>query len=259
MSVAGALRSLANTHATIGRMGVAAVLLLAWQIAASATGSIWLSSPALVGARLADWLRGSLYPHLGVTLEEIVVGVAAGTLCGALLGLLLGRLPGLADLLRPLIVAAYNLPLLALAPLFIMLFGLGFMPAVVLVSVIVFFLVFFNTFAGAEAVDDDLVRSLQIMGANRWEVFHKVIGPASLVWISSGLKVALPYSLAAATTGEMLAGGDGLGGVLTSAAQQFDMTAMYAILVILMLIGMGLNVAATKLEAWLLRWRHATA
>lgn len=261
MSASGAraARLLANGNATIGRVAVAAVLLVAWQLAANATGSIWLSSPILVGARLADWLRGSLYLHLGITLAEIVVGVGAGTVCGAVLGLLLGRSPGLADLLRPLIVAAYNLPLLALAPLFIMLFGLGFMPAVVLVSVIVFFLVFFNTFAGAEAVDDDLVRSLQIMGATRFEVFRKVIGPASLVWISSGLKVALPYSLAAATTGEMLAGGDGLGGVLTSAAQQFDMTAMYAILVILMIIGIGLNTAATKFEAWLLRWRHATA
>ena len=243
--------------AAFWRVGVAVALLLAWQIAALATGSIWLSSPNLVAARLADWLRGSLYVHLGITLEEIVVGVSAGTAVGAVLGLLLGRSPGLAKLLRPLIVALYNLPLLALAPLFIMLFGLGFVPAVVLVSVIVFFLVFFNTFSGAQAVDEDVIRSLQIMGANRAEVFHKVIGPASVAWISSGLKVALPYSLAAATTGEMLAGGNGLGGVLTTAAQQFDMTAMYATLVILMIVGVLLNVAATRLEFWLLRWRHA--
>ena len=243
--------------AALWRLAVAAALLLAWEIAAQATGSIWLSSPYLVAARLADWLRGSLYVHLGITLEEIIVGVSAGTAIGAVLGLLLGRSPGLAKLLRPLIVALYNLPLLALAPLFIMLFGLGFVPAVVLVSVIVFFLVFFNTFSGAEAVDEDVIRSLQIMGANRAEVFHKVIGPASVAWISSGLKVALPYSLAAATTGEMLAGGNGLGGVLTSAAQQFDMTAMYATLVILMIVGVLLNLAATRLESWLLRWRHA--
>jgi NitT/TauT family transport system permease protein len=251
------LRTTTRTGAAVWRLGVAAVLLLVWEAAAFLTGSIWLSSPGLVGARLADWLRGSLYIHLGTTLEEIAVGVAIGTGSGAVLGLLLGRAPALATLLRPLIVALYNLPLLALAPLFIMLFGLGFLPAVVLVSVVVFFLVFFNTFSGAEAVDDDVIRSLQIMGANRIEVFRKVIGPASVVWIISGLKVALPYSLAAATTGEMLAGGNGLGGVLTSAAQQFDMAAMYAALVVLMIVGMLLNTAATGLETWLLRWRHA--
>ena len=242
---------------TVWRLGVALVLLGAWQLTAHWTHSIWVSSPALVGVRLAHWLRGSLYFHLGITAEEIAVGVTAGTLLGALLGLLLGRSPELAALLRPLIVALYNLPLLALAPLFIMLFGLGFMPAVVLVSVVVFFLVFFNTFSGAAAVDDDVIRALQIMGAGRLEVFRKVIGPASVAWITSGLKVALPYSLAAATTGEMLAGGKGLGGVLTSAAEQFDMTAMYAALVVLMLAGILLNVAATRLETRLLRWRHA--
>ena len=251
------LRTSSRTGAAVWRLGVAVTMLLTWEATARWTGSTWLSSPTLVGARLADWLRGSLYFHLGITAEEIVVGVAMGTALGALLGLLLGRMPGLAGLLRPLIVALYNLPLLALAPLFIMLFGLGFLPAVVLVSVVVFFLVFFNTFSGAEAVDEDMIRSLQILGANRFEVFCKVIGPASVAWICSGLKVALPYSLAAATTGEMLAGGDGLGGVLTSAAQQFDMTAMYAALVILMIVGMLLNMAATRLETWLLRWRHA--
>jgi NitT/TauT family transport system permease protein len=242
----------------VGRLGVAATLLLVWAVAARATGSVWLSSPTRVAARLLEWARGSLYVNLGITLEEIVVGVAVGTMVGAVCGLLLGRSPGIARLLRPLIVALYNLPLLALAPLFIMLFGLGFMPAVVLVSVVVFFLVFFNTFSGAEAVDEDIIRSLQIMGANRPELFRKVIGPASVAWISSGLKIALPYSLAAATTGEMLAGGNGIGGVLTAAAQQFDMTAMYAALIVLAAVGVLLNVAATRMESWLLRWRHAS-
>lgn len=251
------LRTTNRAGAAVWRFGVAIAALLAWEAVARWTASIWLSSPSLVAARLADWLRGSLYVHLAVTMEEIAVGVVLGTTLGAVFGLLLGRLPTLATLLRPLIVALYNLPLLALAPLFIMLFGLGFMPATVLVGVVVFFLVFFNTFSGAESVDEDMIRSLQIMGANRIEVFRKVIGPASVAWIISGLKVALPYSLAAATTGEMLAGGNGMGGVLTAAAQQFDMTSMYATLVVLMLAGVLLNLCATRLETWLLRWRHA--
>jgi NitT/TauT family transport system permease protein len=256
-TLAAYVQTTTRAGAAIWRLGVAIAIMLAWQAAARWTASNWLSSPSLVAARLADWLRGSLYPHLAVTMEEIVVGVALGTTIGAVFGLFLGRLPSLATLLRPLIVALYNLPLLALAPLFIMLFGLGFVPATVLVGVVVFFLIFFNTFSGAESVDEDMIRSLQIMGASRIEVFRKVIGPASAAWIISGLKVALPYSLAAATTGEMLAGGNGMGGVLTTAAQQFDMTSMYTALVVLMLLGVALNLCATRLETWLLRWRHA--
>lgn len=257
MTLPAYARTSSRGAAAAWRFAVAVALLLVWQAMAYRSASNWFSSPALVAARLMEWLRGSLYVHLAVTLEEIAIGVTVGTVSGAMCGLLLGRMSVFADLLRPLIVALYNLPLLALAPLFIMLFGLGLLPSVVLVAVVVFFLVFFNTFAGAKAVDEDVIRSLQIIGASRVEVFCKVICPASIAWISSGLKVALPYSLAAATTGEMLTGGNGMGGVLNSAAQRFDIPSLYAALVVLMVVGMLLNVCAVRLEARLLRWRRA--
>jgi len=241
----------------VWRVVVAVSVPLVWEAVGRLTGSPWVSTPGRVGMRLLAWASDGLAFHIATTIEEIATGLLLGCLSGVLCGLLLGRMPVLAGILRPIIVALYSVPLISLAPLFIMLFGLGQMPQIVLVSIVVFFLIFFNTFAGAEAVDEDLIRTLRLMGASRTEVFRKVIGPASVVWIIGGLKVALPYALVAATTGEMLGSRGGIGFLLNNAAQQFDMTSLYAALVILMALGILTSGAAVRLETWLLRWRHA--
>ena len=241
----------------VWRVAVALSIPLVWEAAGRLSGSAWISTPSLVGMRLLAWASDGLAFHIVTTAEEIAIGLGLGSLSGVFCGLLLGRMPILAGILRPIIVALYSVPLISLAPLFIMLFGLGQMPQIVLVSIVVFFLIFFNTFAGAESVDEDLIQSLHLMGASRTEVFRKVIGPASVVWIIGGLKVALPYALVAATTGEMLGSRGGIGFLLNNAAQQFDMTSLYAALVILMVLGILTSGAAARLETWLLRWRHA--
>ena len=90
-----------------------------------------------------------------------------------------------------------------------------------------FLLLFFNTFAGAQAVDRDWIATLQIMGATRREQFQKAVAPACIPWIMSGLKNALPYSLIAATIGEIMLAREGLGYLITDSASQFDMTGIY--------------------------------
>jgi NitT/TauT family transport system permease protein len=95
------------------------------------------------------------------------------------------------------------------------------------------------------------------MGSSTRERFQKVIAPACVAWIIGGIKVALPYALVTATTGEMLAARRGLGFLLSDAASQFDMTALYAALVLLMLLGLAVSEAAAWLERHMLRWRHA--
>jgi len=250
-------RTAAGDGIVVWRIAIALAIPLVWEAAWRLTGSTWISSPSLVGRRLLGWASDGLLFNIATTVEEIVTGLAIGAAGGVLCGLVLGRMPVLAGILRPIIVAFYSVPLIALAPLFIMLFGLGRMPQIVLVGIVVFFLIFFNTFAGAEAVDEELILALRLMGASRGEVFRKIIGPASVVWITGGLKVALPYALVAATTGEMLGSRGGIGFLLNDAAQQFDMTSLYAALTILMLLGILASGSAARLEHWLLRWRHA--
>src|SRR6202020_1083839 len=125
------------------------VLLLAgWETIGRLYGSEWTSRPSLVAVRLASWLHGSLYIHVATTLTEVVTGLMVGAAFGVVAGLLLGRAP-----------------LIALAPLFIMFFGLDMLPKIVLVTIVVFFLLFFNTFAGAASVDNDLIAQIELMGS----------------------------------------------------------------------------------------------
>ena len=189
----------------------------------------------------------------------MIVGLTIGTCLGALAGLILGRSPVASTILRPIVVAFYSVPLVALAPLLIMFFGLDLLPKIILVSVVVFFLLLFSTMTGAESVDRDFIAMLQLMGATRRETFQKVVVPACIAWIVNGVKIALPYSLVAAVTAEMLGSRRGLGQLLTQASSQFDMTGIYAILFVLMLIGLLVAESAARMERWLLRWRQGSA
>jgi NitT/TauT family transport system permease protein len=241
----------------VWQAAVVAGLLGTWEIAGRIAGGDQLSSPSRIMARIATWLGGELYPHLATTLGELACGMTIGSGLGILAGLVLGRMPLVSLILRPIIVGLYSVPLVTLAPLFIMFFGLGLLPKIVLVSIVTFFLLFFNTFTGAQQVDEDYLRTLDLMGATRGEQFRKVVVPATAVWIVGGIKIALPYALVATITGELLATRAGLGFLISRAAERFDMTSLYALLLILMAIGLLLSEIALRLEHRFLRWREA--
>jgi len=241
----------------IGQIVVGVILLGAWELAGRTVGHDWTSLPSLIAVRLAAWAVGDLAGHALVTVTEVAVGLALGGGVGVVAGLALGRSPVVATVLRPIIVALYSVPLITMAPLLILWFGLDLEPKIVLVTIVVFFLVFFNTFAGVGLIDRDLIASFRLLGCTRREEFLKIVAPASLAWIMAGVKIALPYALAAATTGELLASRRGLGALLAHAAQQFDMTGVYAALVVLMAIGILVSEAAAWIERRMLRWRHA--
>lgn len=241
----------------MAQIAVGIALLGAWEWAGATTNSNWVSRPSLIAERLAQWFAGEIYVHLWSTTAELISGLAIGTTFGVTAGLLLGRTARLGPILRPIIVALYSVPLVSLAPLFIMFFGVEMLPKIVLVSIVVFFLLFFNTFSGADGIDQDLESSLRLMGASPREVFVKVVLPASTAWILAGIKIALPYALVATITGEMLAARNGLGFVLNQASQQFNMTSIYAVLVLLMVMGIIVSETAARVETWLLRWRNA--
>jgi NitT/TauT family transport system permease protein len=246
-----------GTPVIVWQIVVGIVLLGGWEAVGHGNAAEWTSRPTLIISQLLEWLRGPLYPHLAATAIEVGTGLLAGVACGTVAGLLLGRSPVLSVVLRPIIVAFYSIPLVALAPLFIMFFGLDILPKIILVSIVVFFLLFFNTFTGAAEVDNDLIAAVGLMGSTGRENFQKVVAPACMAWIIGGIKIALPYALVAATTGEMLAARRGLGFLLSDSATNFNMTGLYAALVILMLLGLAVSEAAVRMERYLLRWRDA--
>lgn len=260
MATAGEMAGKAAEEDSVLRwqIGFGLFLIGAWEVGGRVLGSTWTSLPSLILVRLAVWASTDLLVHVATTTTEVLVGLVLGAAAGVVAGLALGCSQVLASLLRPIITALYSIPLITMAPLLILWFGLDMEPKIVLVTIVVLFLVFFNTFAGVQAIDPDLTASLQLMGSTKREEFQKVIVPASMAWILSGIKVALPYALAAATTGELLAARQGIGALLSRAATQYDMTGLYAGLFVLMLMGIVIGEAAVLIERRMLRWRRAT-
>src|SRR5690606_24571244 len=133
------------------------------------------SFPSKVLERLIEWIGdGTLLRHSAITLQEILLGFAIGAVAGALFGYLLASLSLLYEVLDPFMMALYSIPKVALAPLFIVWFGIGLEMKVILAAASVFFLVFLNTAAGVREVDRGLIDAVRLMGGTRWEVIRKV-------------------------------------------------------------------------------------
>jgi NitT/TauT family transport system permease protein len=242
----------------VWRLVLLALVLLSWEFYGRFISDVWFSRPSLILGRLWTWGGEGLAGHIATTLTEMAGGLLVGIPIGTLFGLFLGRLPVTAGLLRPIIFGLYSIPLVTLAPLLIFWFGLDLEPKIILVSIVTFFLLFFTTFAGVQTIDRDLIENFRLLGASRSELLQKLIAPACLAWILSGLKVALPYSLIAATVGEMLMARAGVGFLLMNASQQIDITGMLAALTILMIVGVAIGEAANALERRIMRWRILT-
>jgi NitT/TauT family transport system permease protein len=216
----------------------------------------WVSSPSRVFAYLAQvTLDGSIFAHAAITLYEAVVGFVVGALTGIGFGFLLARRETLAAVLDPYIVAFNGIPRIALAPLFIIWFGIGPNSKVVLVVIVVFFLTFFSTYSGIKGVDLELKNLLRIMGATERQVLLKITVPATIPWILTGLKLSVPYALVGAVVGEFVAASKGLGYLINYNTSLFSTTGALGGILVLAAVVMVCNEALNRAEARLLRWR----
>jgi len=185
----------------VENLGLQIVLLAAffalWEYAADRwVEKIMVSSPSDIWQVVTRWAQDGTYAtNLAVTLEATVGGFVLGAVLGMGVGFLTGLWKRLGEVLQPILMALYTLPRLALAPLFLMWFGLGMEFRVVFAATIVFFLVYYNTFFGVREVSRDLINAVRIMGAGRFQVLVRVIVPSALVWVAAGLKISVPYAL----------------------------------------------------------------
>jgi NitT/TauT family transport system permease protein len=180
-----------------------------------------------------------------------VIGAAAG----AIAGFVLASLNLIYRVLDPFVMALYSIPKVALAPLFIVWFGIGMHMKVLLAAATVFFLVFLNTAAGVREVDRGLIDAVRLMGGNRRDIARKVVLPASMTGVLTGLKVSIPYALIGAVIGELVASNRGLGYLINDAASQFDTAGVFATLVVLSVIAGVLNVFVGLISRRINRWK----
>jgi sulfonate transport system permease protein len=240
------------------RLLVLAAILALWEFASGRLISLFfLSRPSLIAAKFWTILiDGTLLTNMAITTGEAVSGFVIGGAAGALIGLVLGRSRMLAETLDPFIVAFYSLPKVALAPMFILWFGVGYQMRILFTAVIVLFLVFLSTYTGVRNVSRELVTVFRLMGANERHLLRMVIVPSAFSWIFAGLRLSVPYALIGAIVAEILAGNAGLGYLVEHAAAQFDTAGVFAALAGVMLLALTLNYAVRQLERWVMPWRE---
>jgi NitT/TauT family transport system permease protein len=236
-------------------------ILVFWQWASGRLiKEIYVSKPTAVAARLYElFASGEIYPHLWTTGEELILGYVIGVAGGILGGYARGRSPRLANIFEPYLMAFYGIPKIALAPLFIIWFGIGIGSKVALAAIMVFFLVFYNVYTGVLSVDRELVNLTLVMGANQRQLTYHVYLPAAAPYVLLGMRMAVPYSVIGVIVGEFTSSVQGLGLFIHEASSTYDPAGVFAGIVILLAFVVVANFLAGRLERRLLRWKSPMA
>ena len=190
-----------------------------------------------------------------VTLKNMLWGFIGGTMSGVVMGLLLGRSDYLARIFGPYVVAANSVPRIALVPLIILMFGLGDMSKIVTAWIVVFFVVFFNTFEGTRSVDRDQIAAARLLGANEMTVLRTVVIPSALAWVFASLTPAVSFALIGVIVGEFIGAERGLGKLIIEAEARANAAEMMVAIFVMMIVGIILAFFVRRVQSYLLRWQ----
>jgi NitT/TauT family transport system permease protein len=249
-------RRAVTVHGT--RILVLVIVLILWQILPGrVVQTLFVPKLWSVVTQLGTWIEdGTLAENFATTIEAMLLGLLVGTVAGAVCGYALGVLRMAGRVFEPFVSALYSLPLIAIAPLFILWLGIGISSKIALTAVVVFFLIFYNVYAGVRSTSEDLVQAVTIMGGKSIDIARYVIVPAAAAWLITGLRMAVPMALVGTIVGEFVASEQGLGHLITEASGTFNSAGVFAALVVLMvvssLIRIGLEFASNRI----LRWRE---
>jgi NitT/TauT family transport system permease protein len=245
----------------VSRVLFAAVCLGLWEYGADRWfDSFFFSTPSRIFAKVAqEVIDPGFYRDLGVTAFEMGMGFVIGAGGGIGLGVLLARWDYVAKMLDPFLLALYSIPRVALAPMLIVWFGIGYSSKIFLGATLVFFITFFNTISGIRSVDKALCDIARVMQATEWQVFSKVMLPSASSWILTSIKVSLPFALVGVIFGEYLVSSEGLGFRLNNYSTNYNINGAMAIIFLMMVLMLVLTTVTNAVEARLLRWRPKSA
>lgn len=231
-----------------------------WHAAVTGFGVSNLIFPGPVGVARAVYdvlASGEIWPHLGVTLYEILAGFAAGALAGFVLGALIGQSALLEAVLYPYVVAFQTVPKVAIAPLFVLWFGFGSASKVVITATIVFFPVVANTIVGLRSAPREQIDLMRAFTASGWHVFRMVRLPHALPYVFAGLDIGIVLAVIGAIVGEFVGAQAGLGYLILQRNFSMDAAGMFAILIVLSLIGLALHAVMKTLARRIIFWVDA--
>ena len=245
------------------RILIFAVLVLvlgAWHIGVSAfqVSHLIFPGPVAVARSVATlFSSGEVWPHLWVTLYEILAGFALGALAGFVLGALIGQSAVLEAVLYPYVVAFQTVPKVAVAPLFVLWFGFDTTSKVVITATIVFFPVLANTIVGLRSAPRDQIDVMRAFTASPWHVFRMVRLPHALPYIFAGLDIGIVLAVIGAIVGEFVGAQAGLGYLILQRNFSMDAAGMFAILVVLSAVGMVLHAIVRFIAQRVIFWADA--
>ncbi|WP_328425188.1 ABC transporter permease [Micromonospora sp. NBC_00389] len=252
-----------------GRLLGAGGRVLHRTVAIAALAAIWEGAPRLglvdrvflppLSEVLVAWwelLRsGQLAEHVGASLTRSLAGLGLAVLTAIPLGLLIGWYRPLAELLSPLLEVFRNTAALALLPVFVLILGLGETSKIALVLYACSWPILLNTIAGVKGVDPLLIRSARSMGLNHLRLFQKVILPAAVPTIFTGIRLAGAYSILVLVAAEMVGAKAGLGYLINYAQYNFAIPDMYSGIITISAIGLVVNQLLVALERRFSTWR----
>jgi NitT/TauT family transport system permease protein len=253
------LIKLARGLARVAEGGIGIVIFLALWEALPRLGIVsdaYLSPPSAVIASIAQLVdTGQLWKHLAASLQRSLWGLLLASFFGVVLGLLIGSSRRLAAIVDPVLQLFRQTSAFALFPVFILFLGIGELSKVAIIFWASFWPVLLSTVSGVKQVDRLLVNSALSMGASQRFIFFKVVLPASLPSIFTGVRLAGAYSITALVAAEMIGAHSGLGFLTLNSQETFQIPTMYAGILLLAVLGLLLNYVLALLERRLLRWR----
>jgi NitT/TauT family transport system permease protein len=242
-----------------GRFVILAVVCGLWELTAQRG---WMN-PVFIGipSQIAgDFLKALTGPVLTLdaraTVVSTLIGFALAAVAGIVMAMVLTQVPVLDEMVQPFLTALNSMPRVALAPLFVMWFGVGLESKVALSASLVFFVVLLNTMAGIQGVDRDHLALARSLGAKPVEIFIKIKLPSAIPSIFAGIELGMIYGFLGTVAGEMLAGERGIGVRLQEYSGLFKTNEFFAALLLLVTITTTISVVLRAIRRRLLRWQN---
>lgn len=235
------------------------ILIVIWQVLSNKEliNTFHFSSPVAILKDLKLLFKtGEIWPHINATFGVALVGLLYGTISGVIVAFLFGNFKILAKIFDPILVGLYGLPKLALGPLFIIWFGIGIEAKIFMSTIMVFFLVFFNAYAGFKDVNVELINTLKLMGASRSQIARKVTLPSCIPWITASLRAGAGAAVMGTIVGEYLGSNKGLGWMVQSAGGVYNITRVLACIFILVFLMSVIDALLKLTEKKVLSWRQ---
>jgi NitT/TauT family transport system permease protein len=247
-----------NSQSTLWTVRVASIVcvLIAWEVVGRRINPLFMSYPtAIARASVAMIADGELLKALFTSLRTLLVGFLTASVIGIIMGLLIGRYRTVDAATDWLVTALYATPLIAVIPLVILWFGLGDKAKFFIVTMLAVFPVLINTAAGVRNVPSQLIDVGAAFAANERQVFLKIIFPAVLPYLMTGLRLGVGRAIIAMVAAEFFTAINGLGALIVKYGNQYDTASMFVPILVLMLLGVTLSVVLRRVEEMFAPWR----